>query len=184
LGKNNKGENKVKKLRLLALLSTLLTACDESSEGAAGTSGLEESLCHTVLKSEVRISLTDAIDVKNKGEGSGDACRVSIKLNDIYHLIGLDLRAVGTANELKTVGIMEMSQFDILKKMALFYKNQEELTAVGDYALYYTKAGVDELLARSGDNAIQLWVFNEGDKGYDKALAIQLGRAVLTELPK
>lgn len=174
----------MKRLLPAIVMLTLLVACDEStSESTVRTAGSEDSLCMATLKTAIRETLVDAIEIKNR-VNEADTCSTSFKLNETYYQVNLDLRALGTADDMKTVGVMEMSQFELLKKTALFYKNQENIAKLGDYAVYYTKGGNDELMAKLGGNVIQLGVFNEMSKGYDKALAIKLANVVLTELPQ
>ena len=171
------------KLLAVVLMSALLTACEESSTGEMGTTSSDDLLCVATLKTAIRETLVGATEISNR-VNEVDACSTSFKLNEAYYQVKLDLSALGTADDMKRVGVTEMSQFELLKKTTLFYKNQEEIAKLGDYAVYYTKGGNDELMVKSGGNVIQLMVFNEMSKSYDKAVAVKVASSVLTALAK
>lgn len=171
----------MKYLLPLTLVSTLLVGCGESGDNASQSSGSESSPCHSVLKQAVKSAVGDATDIANKGDAIGDTCSVAFKLDDIDYQADFDMVELGTANEMKTVGVMEMSRFEFLEKKISFYKEKEVISDVGDKAIYYKKGDNSELTTLAGDNVIQLSVLNWNTRTYDKALAIKVTKAILVQ---
>ena len=163
----------MKHLLPLALISTLLVACGETDS--------DTSQCHESLKLAIKTDISNATGIANKGKAIDNACSVAFKINDIDYQANLDTAEWGTANEITTVGITEISRFELLQETISFYKDEEDIPGVGDKAIYYNKGGTSELTTLSGDNVIQLSVLNWNDRTYDQSLAIKVTKAMLAQ---
>ena len=109
-------------------------------------------------------------------------CSVSFKIGDIDYQVGLELKELGTALDLKMVGITEMTHYVLEEQTTGFYKEQEKVTGVGDKAIYFKRNNSYKISVLSGDNAFEVGTINWNTRAGDKGITIKVAKTVIKEL--
>ncbi len=165
---------------ILILTVTILISCGESN-GNSNSS----NLCDGMLINAVESSVADTtgLTIKSSNEKYRE-CSVSFKIANIDYQIDLELNEMGTALNMKKVGITEMTHFAVEEQVIGFYKEQEKITGLGDKAIYYKRNNSYKILVLSGDDAFTLGTINWNTRGGDKNITVKVAKAIVKQLKK
>jgi len=165
---------------ILILTVTALFSCGESNSNSS-SSNLCDGLLMDVVKSSV--PNTTNLGIKSSNEKYRE-CSVAFKVRDIDYQIDLELKEMGTALEMKTVGITEMTKFAVEEQVIGFYKEQEKISGVGDKAIYYKRNNSYKISVLSGDDAFTLGTINWNTRAGDKDITVKVAKAIVEKLKK
>ncbi len=165
---------------ILILAVTALFSCGESNSNSNSS-----SLCDGLLMDVVKSSVPNIsnLGIKSSNEEYRE-CSVLFKIGSIDYQVDLELTEMGTALDMKTVGITEMTNFAFEEQVIAFYKEQEEISGVGDKAIYYKRNNSYKISVLSGDDAFTLGTINWNTRAGDKDITVKVAKAIVEKLKK
>ncbi len=163
---------------ILILTITALISCGESNNNSASSNS-----CDGMLKKAVESSIQgiNGLAIKFSNEEYRE-CGVSFKKGDINFQVDLELTEMGTALDMKKVGITEMTHFALEEQVISFYKEQENISNVGDKAIYYRRNNSHQISVLSGNNSFVVRTINWNTRGGDKDSTVKVAKAIVKEL--
>ncbi len=174
---------------IISILSlVLLTSCNETNSNNSGSGSSESkssNQCNNLLTQAVSSSIKNTTNLQIKwSDEEYRSCGVSFKIATIDFQVDLELNELGTANTMKTVGVMELSNAAMDFKTIGFYKDKEEITDLGDKAIYYNKMNNHEVYVLSGDNSFTVKTINWNTRGGDKDITVKVAKTIIETLAK
>ena len=181
-------EKNMKNLLSLTLALVLLTACGESSNDTANNSSdkdVASGICSKTLTKSINSTLSNVSNFE-MFDSSETLCTARFQQGEKHYKVDLEIEH-GTANDqsgdLEILG-KPVTNYDMLEAQA-GRKTREEITGVGDKAIYYALGGNYKLLALSGNDAIIVSAYEFWDKPiYKKAMTIDIAKTIISELAK
>lgn len=172
------------KFIILILTITLLTSCSENSN--SNSSGSKSSAqCDNMLLDAVNSGIENTKNLQIKwSDDDGQSCGVSFKVAEVDYQVDLEFDEMGTANNMKTVGITEMSHAELDFRVAESYKEHEGIANLGDKAVYYNQANNHQVYVLTGDNSFTVKTINWKTRGGDKDITVKVANMVVTLLKK
>ncbi len=165
---------------ILILTFTVLISCGESNNHSSSS-----NLCDGILMNAAESSVPNikGLAIKYSDE-KYRKCGVSFKIENIDYQVDLELKEMGTALNMKMVGITEMSHYAFEEQVIGFYKEQEKILGVGDKAIYYQRNDSYKISVLSGDDSFTLGTINWNTRAGDKEMAVKIAKAVVESLKK
>jgi len=164
---------------ILILGVTALISCGESNNNSSSF-----NLCDGILMGAVESSVQNFkhLAIKSSDEEYRE-CSVLFKIGDIDYQVDLELKELGTALDMKMVGITKMTHFALEEQVISFYKEQEKIIGVGDKAIYYKRNNSYQISVLSAADAFMVRTINWNTRGGDKDITVKVAKEV-TELLK
>ncbi len=165
---------------ILIFAVTFLISCGQSNNNSSSS-----NLCDGILINAVESSIKEikGLAIKSSDEEYRE-CSVSFKIEGTDYQVDLELKELGTALDLKMVGITEMTHYALEEQVISFYKEQEKIAGVGDKAIYYKRNNNYKISILSGNNSFMLGTINWNTRSGDKDITIKVAQAVIEELTK
>jgi len=180
------------KILIIALSVLLLASCSDANsdkKSDANTSSKAQSKainsCDNILIDSVNLAVTANKNLGIKWSKEEErSCGVYFKIGDVDYQVDLELKEIGTANDKKIIGGMDTTVSAVDFKKIGFYKDQEEITNLGDKAIYYNIRDSREVYVLSGDNAFIVKTINWNTRGGNKDITVKVAKMIASKLTK